>query len=52
MTIFAQNIIFIEAGSEFTDPNKTILNYFNAHYKLNSTKDIFEIYKVYEFSKK
>jgi len=47
-----QKIIFIEAGSEFSDPNKTILKYFSSNYKLESKKDIFEIYKVYSFIKK
>jgi uncharacterized membrane protein len=47
-----QNIIFVECGSEFIDPNHNILKYFTSHYNLKSKKHIFEIYIVYEFVKK
>jgi hypothetical protein len=41
-----QNIIFVECGSEFIDPDHNILKYFTSHYNLKSEKHIFEIYIV------
>jgi mannosyltransferase len=46
----APECIYIQAGTEFIDPQNTILNYLSSRYKKSSVTHVFEIYNIYHFS--
>ena len=43
------NCIYVQAGTEFTDPDNTIFNYISSRYKNKKLTHVYEIYNIYYF---
>jgi hypothetical protein len=47
----ASKIIYLDAGADFSVPDNNIFSFFSKDYKLSSSTEYYQIFKVYEFRK-